>query len=247
MYKKILTLLLLSGLLQASTLTIALAANVSYAMPSLEDAFNKHYPDIHIKTIISGSGKLTAQIKRGAPYDLFLSANMRYPEALYKEHLALQKPKVYAQGALALLSQKPRNFSNISTLLESSKIRKIAMANPKTAPYGKAALEALTHLHLYKKLKHKLIFGESIAQTVTYTMTAADLGFIAKSALFSPHMKRFQEGKNFTEVPKNLYNPIKQGIVILSRSHNITDAQKFYNFMLSDEAKTILQHYGYNI
>jgi molybdate transport system substrate-binding protein len=247
MHTKILAIILLSTFLHASSITVALAANVSYAIVALKTAFENHYPTIHVKTIISGSGKLTAQIKRGAPYDLFLSANMLYPHKLYKEHFAIHEPAIYAQGSLAILSKQSQDFTNLTSLLQSKKIQLIAIANPRLAPYGKAALQTLHNLHLYHKIKNKLIFGESIAQTLTYTMTAANLGFIAKSALYSARMQHFKEGKNYKEINPQLYTPIAQGIVILSRAKHNQDAYKFYNFMLSQEAKTILQNYGYNI
>jgi len=239
--------LLLGSFLQAQTLTIALAANVSYAMDELKTAFNKHCPDTKLRIIIGGSGKLKAQIQNGAPYDLFISANMQYPEALYKEQLAITKPKIYAYGALAILSQKKRDFTKGIAIVKDSDIRRIALANPKTAPYGKAAKEALINAKLYKTIENKLIFGESIAQTVTYTITAADLGFIAKSALYSPKMNHFTEGKNYIEVDQRFYKPIAQGIVILRHATDNSDAQKFYHFILSDEAKTIFKKYGYTL
>ena len=239
--------LLLSSLLQAQTITVALAANVSYAMDELKTAFNKHYSDTKLRIIIGGSGKLKAQIQNRAPYDIFMSANMRYPEALYKTKEAITQPKIYAYGALAILSQKRRDFSKGIAIVKDPAIRHIAIANPKTAPYGKAAFEALKNAKLYEKIKNKLIFGESIAQTVSYTMTAADLGFIAKSALYSPRMKAFKEGVNFVEVDPKLYTPIAQGIVLLKHGKNNSDAKAFYHFILSDEAKLIFKRYGYSL
>ncbi|MEN4053527.1 MULTISPECIES: molybdate ABC transporter substrate-binding protein [Sulfurimonas] len=247
MEKLFIIALFFGSLLYAQTVTIALAANVSYAMDELQTAFYKKYPDTKLRIIIGGSGKLSAQIKNGAPYDIFMSANMRYPEALYKENIAITKPRIYAQGALAILSQKPRELTQGIKIVADTKIKRIAIANPKTAPYGKAAIQALKNAKLYQKIKPKLIFGESIAQTVTYTMTAADLGFIAKSALYSPKMKQFKKDKNWIEVDANLYTPISQGIVIIKHGSNNNAAKKFYDFILSKEAKSIFKKYGYNI
>ncbi len=238
--------LFFSSLLYAQTVTIALAANVSYAMNELQTAFYKKYPDIKLRMIIGGSGKLSAQIKNGAPYDIFMSANMHYPEALYKENMAITKPRIYAQGALAILSQRPRDLTQGIKIVTTTKIKHIAMANPKTAPYGKASMEALKNAKLYQKIKPKLIFGDSIAQTVTYTMTAADLGFIAKSALYCLEMKQFKKDKNWIEVDTNLYTPISQGIIITKHGSNNSAAKKIYDFILSKEAKNIFKKYGYN-
>ena len=244
--QKIFLLLLFGSFLYAQNITVALAANVSYAIDELKSTFHKKHPDADLRIIIGGSGKLKAQIQNGAPYDIFMSANMRYPEALYKEKIAITKPKIYAEGALAILSQKARDFSKGIAIIKDSKVRRIAIANPKTAPYGKAAMEALKNAKLYALIKTKLIYGESIAQTVTYTMTAADLGFIAKSALYSPKMKDFQKEKNWIEVDAHLYTPIAQGIVILKHAKNNRAAEAFYNFIISPEAKKIFKKYGYN-
>ena len=245
--KPFLLLIVLSSFLYAQSVTVALAANVSYAMDDLKAAFYKKYPDTKLRIIIGGSGKLKAQIQNGAPYDIFMSANMRYPHALFQEKKAITEPKIYAYGALAILSQKRRDFSQGIQIVKDPSIRRIAVANPKTAPYGKATLEALKNAELYTTVKRKLIFGESIAQTVTYTMTAADLGFIAKSALYSPKMKAFKEGVNFVEVDPKLYTPISQGIVLLKHSKNNSDAEAFYRFILSDEVKLIFKKYGYSL
>ena len=246
--KKLFALLLfLASLLHAEQVTIALAANVSYAMDELKTNFHKLYPETKLRIIIGGSGKLTAQIKNGAPYDIFMSANMLYPQALYKEKIAITKPTVYANGALAILSQRSRDFTHGIAIVSNQDIQCIAIANPKTAPYGKASVEALQHAKLYAKVKKKLLYGESIAQTVTYTMTAADLGFIAKSALYSPKMQHFVKNKNWIEVKSSLYAPIAQGIVILRHGKDNTGAKEFYDFILSKEAKVIFKKYGYSV
>ncbi|WP_457744131.1 molybdate ABC transporter substrate-binding protein [Sulfurimonas sp.] len=237
--------ILLSSLLNAANITIAVAANVSYAIDALKGAFEKQHPDITVRIILGGSGKLTAQIKNGAPYDILMSANMDYPNALYKEKLAMTKPLVYAQGSLALFSNRVKDFSKGLDIVKE--VRTIAVANPKTAPYGKATIEALKNAKLYEKVKNKFVFGESISQTVAYSVTAADLGFIAKSALYSPKMKRFKEGRNYIEIPNKLYTPIKQGIVILKRAKNNKDVLSFYRFILSKKAKVIFKEYGYSV
>ena len=231
----------------ANTITIAVATNVSYAMNDLKKEFHKLYPNTKIRVILGSSGKLTAQIRHSAPYEMFLSANMKYPIALYKEKIAITKPVVYAKGALILFSRKKLNFSKGINLLKDKNIRRIAIANPKTAPYGKASLEALKNAKIYENIKHKLIFAEGVSQTLSYTMTAVDVGFVAKSSVYSPKMKRFKKGLNWQEVDKTFYNPINQGIVILKRGENSQDVKNFYKFMLSQKAKEILKRYGYLI
>jgi len=231
----------------AGTLHIATAANMSYAMKDLKALFEKESPRTHIEVMIGGSGKLAAQIRQGAPYDLFLSANMHYPQKLFEMGVATDKPVMYAQGALVLLSKTPKNYEIGLGLLTSSMIHKIAIANPKTAPYGVAAVEALKKAGLYDAVKPKFVYGESISQTITYTLRAADIGIVAKSALFAPKMRYFKAGKHWIDVDASLYTPIAQGMVLLKRAAANAEAKAFYDFMQRDEAKKILHAYGYRL
>lgn len=234
---------ILATVLNAKSINIAVAANVSYAMDELLDEFHKDYPDIKVRLTLGSSGKLTAQITHGAPYELFMSANMKYPQALFKDEIATTKPVVYAKGSLAMFSSSNRDFKDGIKIVLSKDIEKIAIANPKTAPYGKATIEALKSADLFKSVKAKFVYAESISQTVAYSVNATDLGFIAKSSLYSPKMQLFKEGKNWIEVNPSLYTPIKQGIVLLKGSTK--EAKEFYEFILSNKAKKILKRYGY--
>ena len=245
MIQKILLLFFLSISLFGETINLALSANVSYAMDSIKEEFQRLYPSIKIRVIIGSSGKLTAQIKNGAPYDVFMSANMKYPKALYKDNLAITKPIVYAQGSLSFLSVKERDFSKGLKLLKSSRISKIAIANPHTAPYGQASYEALGNYGILDSIQKKIVYGESATQTLSYTMIAVDIGFIATSSLYSPKLRKYVKGKHYEDVDPSLYTPIDQGIVILKNAKYKKSVEKFYNFILSDNAKMIFQEYGY--
>ncbi len=247
MFRKILLSISLSIFLFGSNINIAVASNVSYAINSLIKEFNQTYPNIKVNPTIGSSGKLTLQIKYGARYDIFISANMLYPNSLYKEHIAITKPIIYAKGSLVLLSTKNRDFIDGVDILKSNQIKKIAIANPKTAPYGKATDEVLKNTNLYKQISSKLIYGESISQTLRYTISACDIGFVAKSLLFSKSMRRYKKDINYIDIPLNLYTPISQGIVLLKRAKSNNDAKLFYNFMLSKKAKNILKDFGYII
>jgi len=229
----------------AGSIKVAAAANVTYAMQDLIKSFNKKYPNIKVETNIGSSGKLAALILNKAPFDIFMSANMNYPNAIYKKDLAKLEPKVYALGELAILSVKDINLSKGLNILLDKKIKKIAIANPKTAPYGVAAKEALKNLKLFNRLKSKFIYGQSVGQTLIYTLRAADIGFVAKSALFSKELSYLKRGKNWIDVNSSLYHPIKQGIVLLKRANS--EAKKFYEFILSKEAKEIFKKYGYKV
>lgn len=244
MFQKIVFILgFLASSVFAGSINIAVAANVSYAMDELIKKFNESNPDTKVQVTLGSSGKLTAQIKNGAPYEVFMAANMKYPQAIYKDGLAQTKPVIYAQGSLAMLSDKQQDFSQGIKLINDDKIGKIAIANPKTAPYGTAAVEAIKNASLYDSVKSKFVYAESISQTVAYALTAADLGFIAKSSLYSPKMKQYKKGVHWTDVNTTLYTPIDQGIIVLKIGSG--EAKAFYEFILSEDAKKIFQTYGY--
>lgn len=231
--------------LYAGSITIAVAANVSYAMEELKEKFQALHPDVKIQTILGSSGKLTAQIRNGAPYELFMAANMAYPEALYEDGVAVTEPKIYARGGLALLSSKERDFSQGLSMLTDEKIKKIAIANPKTAPYGTAAIEAMKNVGIYEKVKSKLVYGETISQTVAYAVGATDIGIINGSTIYSDKMTQYKEGIHWALIKADIYTPIDQGIVLLKHGAKNPEAKAFYDFILGSEAREILSRYGY--
>ncbi|HHE05705.1 MAG TPA: molybdate ABC transporter substrate-binding protein [Epsilonproteobacteria bacterium] len=243
--KIFIVLWVLSGYVIAGSINIAVAANVSFAMNELKKAFHILYPDTVANVTLGSSGKLTAQIKNCAPYELFMAANMMYPKALYKEGLAVNEPVIYAQGGIAFFSGKKQDFTQDMKFLDSESIKKIALANPKTAPYGKAAIEAMQSAELLPGIEEKFVYAETVSQTVTYAITAADVGFIAKSSLYSPTMSEYKKGEHWADVDTDLYTPINQGIVILKEGKGNKEVKAFYDFMQSPQAKKILQAYGY--
>lgn len=228
----------------APIITIAVAANMQFAMQALTHAFAKE-DSIECDLIISSSGKLTAQIKSGAPYDLFVSADMKYPSELYKEGMALEKPKIYAYGKLVLWTMY-NSFKPSLTALKTSSIKHIACANPQTAPYGIAAIQALKHYGLYHLLKSKLVYGESISQTNQFIISeSAKAGFTAKSVVLSPDLKG---AGNWIEIDPKSYSPIAQGVIIIKQNKIIeANAKKFYDFLFSAQAKKILKNFGYTV
>ncbi|HEY6974940.1 MAG TPA: molybdate ABC transporter substrate-binding protein [Chitinophagaceae bacterium] len=239
--------LLLSAItsLAQKKLTVAAAANVQFVMAELVKDFDSS-TGTNTNIILNSSGKLTAQIKEGAPYDVFVSADMKYPEELYKTGFAINSPKVYANGLLVLWTTQ----SNITPggdlkILTSDAIKKIAVANPQTAPYGEASVEAMNYFKVYDKVKGKLVYGESISQTNQYIVTrSADIGFTAKSIVLADEMK----GKGiWIDVDRRSYKPIQQAAVILKHGNetNQQPAKKFFNYLYSDKAKNILKKYGY--
>ncbi|MGH8808826.1 MAG: molybdate ABC transporter substrate-binding protein [Noviherbaspirillum sp.] len=237
-------LLFLSQHALAETLTVAVAANVQYAFDDLQAEFKKETGH-DLKPVYNSSGKFTAQIMNGAPFDVFLSADMEYPDKLHKEGFAVAAPKVYAYGALVLWTLKDLDLGKWQSALSGPAVEKIAVANPKTAPYGRETIKALAHFKLDQALQAKMVFGESISQTNQYIHSkAADAGFTAKSVVVSPEMKG--QGK-WIELPKESYQPIAQGIVVLKhgQQNNAKLAQQFHDFVLSPKARAILERYGY--
>lgn len=245
MKKLFLGLVLLCSSVFAGTVNIAVAANVSYAIEELIKEFNKINPNTKIQVTLGSSGKLTAQIKNGAPFNIFMSANMNFPQALYDENIAITKPIIYAEGALAMFSSKELDFSKGIDLIKDSSISKIAIANPKTAPYGTAAMEAIKNAGLEESTKNKFVYAESISQVVTYATTATDIGFIAKSSLYDDKLSKYKENVNWTSVDPKLYKSIQQGVVIINNAKDNAEVKAFYDFILSANAKKIFTDYGY--
>jgi molybdate transport system substrate-binding protein len=228
----------------ADSLMVAVAANVQYAFDDLRAEFKKETGH-DVKPTYNSSGKFTAQIMNGAPFDVFMSADMEFPEKLYKEGFTVSAPKPYAYGSLVLWTMKDLDLTNWQKVLTASSVDKIAVTNPKTAPYGRETMKALRHYKLDETLKPKFVFGESIAQTNQYIHSkAADAGFTAKSVVVSPKMKGL--GK-WIDVPKAAYEPIAQGAVILKHGQQTNPklSQQFYEFLYGGKARAILDRYGY--
>ena len=230
----------------AGELTLAAAANVQFTLEELKAEFTKE-TGIELKTVIGSSGKLTAQIENGAPFDVFMSADMDFPKRLYTDGVTLNEPKIYAYGYLVLWTLKDADLSKGVLGLTDSAVRKIAIASPKAAPYGRQAVNAMKHSGLYPGITSKLVYGESIAQTNQFITTqAVDVGFTAKSIVLAPNMK--DKGK-WVDVDPQSYEPIAQGVVILkySQKNHSAEAQKFYDFLFSVTAQEIFKKYGYKL
>ncbi|HTK20449.1 MAG TPA: molybdate ABC transporter substrate-binding protein, partial [Mucilaginibacter sp.] len=221
----------------AQELKVAVAANLQGVIKVLGKDF-KQKTGIDIQPIVGSSGNLSTQIKNGAPFDLFLSADMGFPESLAKEGFSTKEPAVYAYGSLIICSTQNIGFENWERVLLSSRIKKIAIANPAIAPYGKAAEESLKLKGVLGDIQSKIVTGESISQVNTYITTGTvDVGFTTRALV------KDAEGKvtiYWKEIDPKSYTPIKQGMIILKQSKELANAQKFYDYMLSPAAKTIL-------
>ncbi|WP_375445385.1 molybdate ABC transporter substrate-binding protein [uncultured Fibrella sp.] len=241
--KKIFFLLLLwSSGVQAQPLRVAVAANAQFVMESLRVAFQKQ-TGISIETVISSSGKLTTQIQQGAPYDVFLSADMDYPRALYQQKLTAGAPVVYAYGSLVLWTLGTFPLTADLSVLKNPAVRHIAIANPATAPYGEAAVSLLTHRKLLGAVQPRLVYGESISQVNQYILSgAAEVGITAKSVVLDPGLE--QRG-HWIDLPPPGYAPIAQGVVVLKRTSQAKAATQFVQFLQTAAARRILQQFGY--
>lgn len=234
-----------SSFAQQQKITVAVAANMQYAFNELKDEFEK-INHIQIDAVIGASGNLTRQIIQGAPFDVFISADTKYPESIYSKSFATEKPKVYARGALVLWTTKQGlEIKSDLRFLLSNHIKSIAIANPKIAPYGSAAVSLLKKFSLFESLKNKLVYGESISQTSQFIATGnADIGFTAKAVVLSDQMKN--KGR-WIELSNKDYPPIFQSAVLLKygmKNHSVA-ARKFYEFLFSKNAKDIYKKYGY--
>jgi molybdate transport system substrate-binding protein len=225
-------------------LKVAVAANLQPVIKVLGQNF-KQKTGIQIEAIVGSSGNLAAQIRNGAPYDVFLSADMRFPLALFKEGFSAKKPVVYARGSLIICSRQDIGFENWERVLMTGRITKIAIANPAIAPYGKAAEEALKARGVLDDVNSKIVYGESISQVNTYITTGvAEVGFTAQALVKDPANKSILY---WQIIDPKTYAPIEQGMILLKHAAVNAPAEKFYQYMLGSAAKAILKEYGYYV
>ncbi len=229
----------------AETAIIAVATNFIQPMREIKKDFEKRHPH---KLILSfaASGKLYAQIKNGAPFDVFLSADQDKPMRLVNDALAVKETlTTYAIGELILWSETPNLFQNksLTELLSSGANRKIALANPRLAPYGFAAFEIIKNLNLDRLIRSRLVMGENISHAYQYVRTGnAKIGFIAKSQLV---MDSSSGVGSMMELPKSLYTPIKQDAILINHGKDNAAAKAFMLYLQRDETKALIEQMGY--
>lgn len=246
MKKILLFLWLMVPQVYAQTVRVAVAANAQFVMEELETVFEKE-TGIQLETIINSSGKITTQIQQGAPFDVFLSADMHYPDVLFKEGLTTAAPKIYAYGALVVWTIGATKPTKDLSFLTQPSIKKIALANPKLAPYGVAAQEALTYYRLFDKTQEKWVMGESISQVNQYIVShVVEVGFTAKSVVLDPSLK---DKGTWIEIDPKTYRPIAQGVVLLKKKNVEPSlaARRFYDFLFSKRAHAIFRKFGYRV
>jgi len=242
--KLIFASLAFASALAAQTITVAAAANMKYAVTDIAKAFTKE-SGIEVKIITGASGKLTQQIMSGAPYDAFLSADVEFPAKLANGGFTTTPSQIYAYGTLILWSDTGVDLSKGVAIVADPSVKKIAVANPKTAPYGTEAINSMKFYKVADDAASKIVTAESISQVGAYVTTkAVDVGFMAKSIVLSPEMKNV--GK-WVEVDPKSYNTIDQAMVGLKNGspENQIGAKKFIRFMSSAKALAILKESGY--
>ena len=229
----------------ADDVPVAVAANFAAPMEEIAQAFNKATGH-QLKIATGASGKFYAQIRNGAPFQVFLSADQEKPEQLEKDGLAVQGSRfTYAIGKLVLWSADPKLVDNQGKVLESGQFNKIAIANPKLAPYGEAAIETLAALKLKTRLEPKFVMGENISQTHQFVASGnAELGFVALSQV--SRNNQLTSGSMW-RVPEKYYAPIKQDAILLVTGKDSAAARQLLAFLKSEPALRIIQSFGYGV
>jgi len=231
----------------AEQVSVAAAANLVFVLEPLNAEFGKIHPDLAVTCETGASGSLVSQINNGAPYDVFLSADLDYPRMLVKAGGAeASSLVVFAVGKLVLWTVKPGiDRSSIESIVRSPSVARLAIANPRTAPYGRAAAETLARLGLTAVAEPKLVTGENITQAAQYVSSGnADAGFVALSLVLSP---KLEDKGAWIEVPAALYSPIEQGGVLTTRGAANAGARLYLDFLASPEARRVFARFGYGI
>lgn len=230
----------------AGEVTVAVASNFLNPFKRLVPVFQKQSGH-SVRTVSGSTGKLYAQILHGAPFDVFLSADRARPRLLEQSRQAVPATRfTYAQGKIVLWSADPQRIAaDGKIILHRRNFKHLALANPKTAPYGKAAYTTLTRLKLWQSISPTLVQGENISQTFQFVATGnAEVGFVALSQILDPRLKI--KGSRWI-IPEHLYDAIDQDAVLLTRGQSQSAARALLNFLKSDTARNMIQSYGYGL
>jgi molybdate transport system substrate-binding protein len=231
----------------AQTLLVAAAADLSYCMEDLGTAFARQAPGVELKVSSGASGNLFTQIRNGAPFDVFLSADMGYPRQLARDGAADGATLApYALGRIVLFSLDPRvDLKPGLAVLRDSRIKRIAIANPALAPYGRAAKAALEAAGAWQAVQPKLVIGENVAQAVQFVQTGnAQIGIVSYASVLSPRLKG--SGSYFLIDDAGL-TPIEQGAIVTAHGKTNPLAARFVQFLSSPAARAVLQRHGFGL
>jgi molybdate transport system substrate-binding protein len=228
-----------------NVVTVAAAADLSDPLKEIAGPFEKN-TGTRLNIVVGSSGQLCTQIENGAPFDVFMSADTNYPQQLIAEGKADGGTLfTYGTGRLVLMANadSPIDLHDIAGTLLGASVRKIAIANPQHAPYGRAAVEALKALGVYAKVAQKLAIGENVSQAAQFVETGnAQVGFVAMARVMAPG----ERGRvKYAEVPAGAYTPIKQAAVVLSRAAGNSAAHAFLQYLKTPDAVAVLRKYGF--
>jgi molybdate transport system substrate-binding protein len=246
MIKKLLFMLLIAGMIKinAQSITIAAAADLRNALDDITKLYKEKNPDAKVDVIYGSSGNLYQQISNQAPYDIFFSADVSFPNKLEEQKLTSGKPKIYAVGHLVLWSST-KDVSKGFDLLKSEDVKKISIANPEVAPYGKRAVEVLKYYNLYDQIKDKIVKGDNVSQAAQFVLTGnAEVGIIALSLALSREMTA--KGKYYL-IDEKSFSKLEQAYVILKKSENKKEVHEFVKFLETKSVKEIFERYGFKL
>jgi molybdate transport system substrate-binding protein len=230
--------------LKAQKVRVAAAADLRFAMDEVVDVYKKLKPSADIEVSYGSSGNVFTQIKNGAPYDVYFSADISLPQKLHDEGFTLAAPILYAIGRIVLWSSAI-DVSNGMQALSSLGRSRLAIANPSHAPYGQRAEEALRHYKLYDQVKSQIIMGENISQAAQFCLSGnADIGILALSLVLSPTMSG--KGKYYL-IEESAHQPLRQGAAVIKSSKNIKEAQEFLEFTMTGPARAVFEKYGFTL
>jgi molybdate transport system substrate-binding protein len=226
----------------ADVLSVAVASNFAHTLKLLSADFNEQTGH-QLRISSASTGKLYTQIQHGAPFDVFLAADEDRPDLLVSKNLAdPASAYVYAEGEIVLMSNIIVGDS-CQDVLSSNNLKRLSIANPRTAPYGVAAKQVMEKLDLWQQLQPRLVKGENIAQTLQFVSTKnAQAGFVAKSML---NMGKSIDYACVWEVPTEMYSPVNQKMVVLNKAKDKASARAFTQYMKSEGAKEIIRSTGY--
>lgn len=235
--------LLVAASAHAGKITVAAAADLKFAMDEIVARFRQAHGADQVDVVYGSSGKFHTQIQQGAPYDLYFSADIAFARALAKAGFSASEVKPYAIGRIVLWSATMDARQMTLAGLTDATIARVAIANPKHAPYGKRAEEALRALGLWEKVEPKLVYGENIAHAAQFVQTGnAQVGIIALALALSPELA--SKG-GYWLIPDHLHQPLEQGFVITRRAQGNALAQRFADYMGSPAARAVMTRYGF--
>jgi molybdate transport system substrate-binding protein len=234
-------------LAEGEEIAIAAASDLSFAMKEIVAEFEKATGK-HVKLSLGSSGNFYAQIQNGAPFDLYFSADIGYPKKLEEAGLTVPGSLYrYAVGRIVLWTNHDahRDVSRGLEVLRDPSVKKIAIANPKHAPYGRAAVAAMQHFKVYDDAKDRLVLGENISQAAQFIESGAcEVGIVALSLALAPTMKSHG---TYWEIPATAHPPLEQGAAIIKSSKHQEVAKQFLSFMQGDKGQEIMTRYGFTL